>query len=504
MLKKNFHLFFMKCQDSIRNYISFLLENLKSSNNQWKQKNINFSLDDSFKFHFLDLEENTSSVSFFHEIVETFHPNSSDCIIKGRKKETLEMNTETTILSTIQSMPILIKNLLLGHLQTFIKNKQVLSKYENIFLNDFDLFMKNVYLHTKNFISSYTNNQTKRRKMFKDLLKKKIEDILNNQYFLFLNNLKKFFLDIKTVEDSLKIANKKEFPSSLETALIQSEHYLNVLKFKDSEANTEKGVHGIDGHCVDGINGEKIKNAPIAEIIPSSSKNSSKNTSFQLHEILKFKDSLKNQSNKNLGENLLLFEQIETDLKNYSTRKENEQIKKVEKGEQEKHEKHEKHEMEYEIHANSNERLHCPQIDILLEESFKLQEAFLNIKHEMYEIATKHYEEFQNLDRLNKKETIKSILEEMSPGIHKLFEKLNSNKEEGIQKVDILDNMLKSTLKEIEEQKKINKHLSLKIDLCLKHFHTSAQMNFQNDQETFLNSLEDTFVNHIKNFHLLK
>ena len=197
----------------------------------------------------------------------------------------------------------------------------------------------------------------------------------------------------------------------------------------------------------------------------------------------------------------MLFEQIETDLKNYSTRKENEQIKKVEKREQEKHEKHE---MEYEIHANSNERLHCPQIDILLEESFKLQEAFLNIKHEMYEIATKHYEEFQNLDRLNKKETIKSILEEMSPGIHKLFEKLNSNKEEGVQKVDILDNMLKSTLKEIEEQKKINKHLSLKIDLCLKHFHTSAQMNFQNDQETFLNSLEDTFVNHIKNFHLLK
>ena len=76
--------------------------------------------------------------------------------------------------------------------------------------------------------------------------------------------------------------------------------------------------------------------------------------------------------------------------------------------------------------------------------------------------------------------------------------------DEGTQKINIFENMFKSTLKEMDEQKKINKSFSLKMDLCLKHFQTSAQDNMKNDQDVFFYILEETFVNQIKNIHLLK
>lgn len=483
MFKQNFELFFFQTEDTIRDYISFLLENLKFSSDQYKQKNLNFSLDDSFKFHFL--EDSQNNFCFFYNISDLFLTKNGaiqneDVTNAATRKETLAMDTDATILNTVQSMPILIKNLMLGHLQTFIKHKQIVSKYENDIIQTFNTFLKNIFFYCEKFISCYTNNQSKRKKMFKDLLKRKMENILNNQYILFLTKVKHFFNEIQIFENEMNIQEKKNFSSSLETALIQSNHYLNVMKHKQRIVFVSENVKE--------RNEEKKKN----EFIESDS-------SFQMHQVLKSKEEIKTQNNKNLGENLLLFEQIETDLKKFSHKKNLLNLQTFDN-------KENKENIQKEILKDTEENLdedktteQNKKMNQLLCTCSELQESFLKIKHEIFEIATKHYEEFQNLVKIDIQETIKSILQEMSPEIKILFCKLKDILHDGIQKTEILNNILKSTIKEIEEQKKINKHLSLKMDLCVKHFYNSAQENVKNDKFLFFDLLKNHYLTFIKN-----
>ena len=104
-----------------------------------------------------------------------------------------------------------------------------------------------------------------------------------------------------------------------------------------------------------------------------------------------------------------------------------------------------------------------------------LEITFIEIKNNLYDIMKETQEEFINQQKIEKQETIKSILKE--------FTIYYKNKEQEIQemlidihkKLAFQETLLESLMKEINEQKKQFKDVALKLDLCVKHFNEQTK-----------------------------
>lgn len=502
--QQNFELFNLKINKKINFYIQYFLNDLKTFSKNIQYKSLQFSLDDTFKFYFLENIEKENY--FFQNLVieykilnESMKKDDDEKILLENKL--LENDTEHTIYSTLQSLPTIQKNLLLGHLNTHIKNKNVLLHYKKLILKEFNIFFETIFFYCKTILKSYQINKEKRKNIFKSLIKKKLETILNTEYNVFLQTVKKFFEDIKQIEINLNIKEHKQFSKSLDTCLLQASHYLHYLNSKcHKNIKDIENKNKLETHNTENENSDNKENINPINFIEKG------DTSFQMHEILKFKDSKSFLHSKNISENLLLFEQIEEDLKNV-LHKDNVLLQ----------------DNTYDLHTkglntkilDSNIEKNVLKTTLLytnnndalknvLQINLDIQEDYIRLKHAMSENAQKNFDEYQALDIIDKKETVKSILNEISPCIKQLFDKLHEYFKEGIKKLKVLENLLKTTTKELDEQKKINKNNNvIKIDLCIKYFFSSTFQKIKEEENDFFTMLEADFCNHLENFFQL-
>lgn len=493
--QQNFELFNLKINKKINFYIQYFLNDLKTFSKNIQNKSLQFSLDDTFKFYFLENLEKESY--FFQNLVseykilnESMKKDEDEKIVLENKL--LENDTEHTIYSTLQSLPMIQKNLLLGHLNTHIKNKNVLLHYKKLILKEFNIFFETIFFYCKTILKSFQINKEKRKNIFKSLIKKKLETILNTEYNVFLQTVKKYFEDIKKLEINLNIKEHKQFSKSLDTCLLQASHYLHYLNSKcHKNIKDNENENKIEKHNKENENNENKENVNIINFIEKE------DSSFQMHEILKFKDSKSFLHSKNISENLLLFEQIEEDLKNVLHKDDTHYLHTKGLDTKVLDLNIEKNVLETTLlNTNNNDVLKN-----LLQINLDIQEDYIRLKHAMSENAQKNFDEYQALDIIDKKETVKSILNEISPCIKQLFDKLHEYFKEGIKKLKVLENLLKTTTKELEEQKKINKNNnSIKIDLCIKYFFSSTFQKIKEEENDFFTMLEDDFCNHLENF----
>jgi hypothetical protein len=120
------------------------------------------------------------------------------------------------------------------------------------------------------------------------------------------------------------------------------------------------------------------------------------------------------------------------------------------------------------ITKDENDFLKIKKIESLEKVNDSLTFVLLKHKEAMKEIIKQTYKEFIKRLNLEKIETVKILLQEFNPFLHEKEGELQKNKIDSIQKLQFQESLLLEILKEIDEQKKQYKDISLKLDLSVK------------------------------------
>jgi hypothetical protein len=414
LLLKSFHTF-------IHDLDSYTLQNIPE-----------ISLDTNMNFELFDIIKPQNP---FDKINETFKSLYRDENPWKETPQSHEQDLHNQLLSLIQSLPNVQKNLISAYIEAHIQYKTTATQKVSNHLKLFSKTLTKLNDLTNNFLQVYFTSLGNEKKYIKTILKGKIKDYLKSDYILFLNDLKEYLKKINNLEKNLKI-EKKEFNTELDKCLIETKLYVKELK--SSFCNRE--------------NTFQEKSVMIDE---EQNKNKHLNQHLQMHELNKWKQDLVENSSKNFSSSLMILKEMEEDLILISPTEKDDDIElfcdtKKQNG----------------LVDMQNDKLQ--QIELLEKQNEHLTFILLKHKEAMKEIIKQTYKEFIKRLNLEKVETIKILLNEFTPYLNEKENELKQNKMEAVNKLQFQESLLFEVLKEIDEQKKQFKDLSIKLDLCVK------------------------------------
>lgn len=411
LLLKSFHTF-------IHDLDSYTLQNIPE-----------ISLDTNMNFELFDIIKPQNP---FDKINETFKSLYRD---ENPWKETPfhEQDLHNQLLSLIQSLPNVQKNLISAYIEAHIQYKTTATQKVSNHLKLFSKTLTKLNDLTNNFLQVYFTSLGNEKKYIKTILKGKIKDYLKSDYILFLNDLKEYLKKINLLEKDLKI-DRKEFNTELDKCLIETKLYIKELKTSLCNTNLYQNT--------------KLEDE-------QENKNKHLNQHLQMHELNKWKQDLVENSSKNFSSSLMILKEMEEDLILISPPEKNQDI-----------ELFEFTSLNTKNNQNNNDLLQ--QIEMLEKQNEHLTFILLKHKEAMKEIIKQTYKEFIKRLNLEKVETIKILLNEFTPYLNEKENELKQNKMEAVNKLQFQESLLLEVLKEIDEQKKQFKDISLKLDLCVK------------------------------------
>lgn len=393
------------------------------------------SLDTNMNFEIFDTIGAQNPFANIGREFESFKDKQFNNVLQSHK----EQDSHNQLLSLLQNLPSFQKNLVSAYLEANINYKKCatikVSNHIKLFSSTFNKFNE----LTSNFLNCYYSSLENEKKYIKNILKTKIKDYLKNDYINFLKLIKDYLNNIKNLENFQKI-NNKEFSHELEPCLIESKLYLNELKLK------------------------YFSQRPVSPRFESEeSEQTGLQQHMQIHQLNKWKQELVSNSSKNFTKSLMILKEMEQDI----LENEKNNIKKVI------------------INENLQNNIDLEeQILILLKQNETLTFNLLQHKEAIKEIIKQTYKEFIKRLYSEKKETIKIVLKDFIPYLQQKEEDLKKNKIETITKLQFQESLLNEIIKEIEEQKKQYKDISMKLDLSvkiLKEETSFALQKFQSD-----------------------
>lgn len=417
--------------------------------NDIKKYYSNISLDTNFSFEIFD--EVKKQGPFLNLL--------QDCQGAYAKHERLlthlQADTQTSVLNVLSTLPQMQKNLLNAYLQTNVNYKKFfITKQESLKLIWIGVLEK-FYKSSKHFMYTYYTSVEEKKNKCKEILKDKIKKYLKNNYQSFLQDVLSLYDDIHGLESLLNLETKT-FSTDLEISLVECKMYLKELE--DREINVSDEIE------------KKENNIDCKECKESDSQ------VFQMHEVLKLKSELFG----NKTTNLLILQQIEDDLNTFSKPS---------------------------APPATQDEIPSQKPEIKIEAYQKrlqiLELTFIEIKNNIYEIMKDIQDEFVNKQKLEKQETIKSILKE--------FTMYYKQKEKEIQdicvdihkKLTFQETLLETLQKEINEQKKQFKDLAFKLDICIKHFNEQTKLSLLQVEKDGYQGLQESMQNILKNLETL-
>jgi hypothetical protein len=171
LLLKSFHTF-------IHDLESYTLQNIPD-----------ISLDTNMNFELFDIIKPQNP---FTTICETFKQLYKDDNPWKDSFTGQEQDLNNQLLSLIQGLPNVQKNLISAYIEAHIQYKNTATHKIS---NQLKLYSKTLTKFnelTNNFLSVYFTSLSNEKKYIKSILKTKITDYLKNDYFLFLNELKEY------------------------------------------------------------------------------------------------------------------------------------------------------------------------------------------------------------------------------------------------------------------------------------------------------------------------